>query len=180
MLVNKLNIRNNRDLEHFEADITLQRQYELELENPIYGRFSISHLKRIHKYIFQDIYGFAGEYRTEDLAKGETFFCKAQYIHENLQRVLLELKREKYLKDLDRQDFPLRAAYYMAELNMIHPFREGNGRAIREFIRQLAVQAGYRIDWSRIDSNVLLEASIKSVHQTIEPLAECIKNISID
>lgn len=72
------------------------------------------------------------------------------------------------------QDFAARLAYYMAELNMIHPFREGNGRAIREFMRQLGLKAGYLIDWSRIDPETLLQASIKPASQILEPLTECI------
>lgn len=174
VLINKLDIRNTRDLTRFEADITLQRQSELEHENLVQGRFSASHLKNIHKYIFQDIYSFAGKYRVEDLWKDETFFCKGEYIQENLQSLLAELKKDNYLRNLGLQDFAARLAYYMAEMNMIHPFREGNGRAIREFIRQLGLHSGYLIDWSRIDPETLLQASIKSASQILEPLTECI------
>jgi len=62
----------------------------------------------------------------------------------------------------------------MSELNMIHPFREGNGRSIREFIRQLAFERGYIINWSLITSEVLLEAMITAVNKSIEPLTSCI------
>jgi cell filamentation protein len=174
VLINKLNIKNARDLARFEADITMLRQYELERENPVRGRFSVAHLQNIHKYIFQDIYPFAGKYRVEDMWKDDTFFCKSEYIKENLTRLLVDLKKANYLRDLEAKDFTAWSAYYMAEMNMIHPFREGNGRAIREFMRQLALQAGYRIDWARVASETLLKASIMSADKVLEPLTECI------
>ncbi len=174
VLVNKLDIKNARDLASFEADITLQRQYELEHEYTVQGRFSASHLKNIHKYIFQDIYPFAGRYRAEDLLKGDTFFCKSEYIHENLKRLLAQLKKDDYSRNLGLHDCAARLAYYMAELNMIHPFREGNGRAIREFIRQLGFHAGYIIDWSQTDAESLLQASIISVGGDLRPLTQCV------
>lgn len=174
VLINKLNIKNVKDLASFESDITLQRQFELEYSNAVQGRFSASHLKRIHKHIFQDIYPFAGKYRKEDMWKDDTFFCKSEYIQENLLKLLSELKKENYLKNLNQHDFINRISFYMAELNMIHPFREGNGRAIREFVRQLALYAGYRIDWSRLDPEDLLKASITSAGQVLQQLNECV------
>lgn len=174
VLINKLNIQNATDLSRFEADITLQRQYELENESPVKGRFTSTHLKKIHRHIFQDVYEFAVKYRTEDMWKGDTFFCKSEYIAENLKTLLLELKQEKYLQNLGQHEYALRAAYYMAELNVIHPFREGNGRAIREFIRQLGVQAGYYMDWAKVEPKELLEASIISASGNITPLAACL------
>jgi len=173
VLVNILGIRNSKDLASFEADITLQRQYELEHEYLIRGRFGAAHLKNIHKYIFQDIYPFAGKYRVEDLWKGDTFFCKSEHIHENLKRVLAELKNENYIRNLGLRDCAARLAFYMSELNMIHPFREGNGRAIREFIRVLGLQANYIIDWSRVDAEILLQATITSVNGDPGLLTEC-------
>ncbi|KUG04220.1 cell filamentation protein fic [hydrocarbon metagenome] len=150
------------------------RQYELENENPVKGRFGPTHLRNIHKYIFQDVYSFAGKYRVEDIWKDKTFFCKSEYIKENLSYCLANLIKENYLRNLPLKESSARIAYYMAEINMIHPFREGNGQAIREFIRQLALYAGYRIDWSKVEPDILLEASIISVDKDMEPLTECI------
>jgi len=174
VLINKENIRNAEDLARYEADITMIRQFQLENENPVRGKFGAAHLKKIHQYIFQDIYPFTGKLRVEDMWKGDTFFCKSEHIEENLARLFEGLKKENYLKGLEIEDFSGNLAYYMAELNMIHPFREGNGRTIREFIRQLALQAGYIIDWSRLDHNALLNASIVSASKVLQPLTECI------
>jgi cell filamentation protein len=80
----------------------------------------------------------------------------------NLTRTLAELAAEKHLKGLDAPAFALRAAQYLGELNSIHPFREGNGRTQREFIRQLAAEAGHRINWGRVGREQMIEASIES------------------
>lgn len=174
VLINKENIRNTEDLARYEADITMIRQFQIESENPVRGKFGVAHLKKIHKYIFQDIYPFAGKYRVEDMWKGDTFFCKSEHIEENLARLFEGMKKENYLRGLEIEVFSGKTAYYMAELNMIHPFREGNGRTIREFIRQLALQAGYIIDWSQLDHDTILSASILSADKVLKPLTECI------
>ena len=155
VLKNKLNILDWELLKEAEVSFTTQRILEL-VENPIKGKFTISHLQNIHKYIFQDLYGFAGKIRKEDIFKGGTMFCKWENIKENLVAVLANLKKEHYLVGLDEEAFCIRAAYYLSEINLIHPFRDGNGRAIRELIRFVAINAGYDIDWSKIMTDELL------------------------
>lgn len=174
VLINKENIRDPRQLAEYEADITMLRQYELEHEHVIKGKFGIAHLKRIHHYIFQDVYPFAGKFRTESISKGNTLFCNYSYIGDNLKSLCDELKRNSYLRNLTAKDFSAKAAYFMAEMNMIHPFREGNGRCIREFLRQLALYCGYTIEWSLIEKQVLFDATITAVNYTLKPLTDCI------
>jgi len=89
-------------------------------------------LYRLHLY--PDIYPFAGKFRTENIEKGSTFFCKSQFIEENLNSIFSKLDKDRYLKGLNPEESSQKVAYYMSELNIIHPFREGNGRSIREFI----------------------------------------------
>ncbi len=172
ILINKLDIKGIHLLQEAETEYTAQKLLELEAL-PLKGRFSLSHLQGIHKYIFQDIYPFAGKIRQEDISRGNTLFARSQYIKSNLINLLLDLKKEKYLTALERNNFCCRTAFYMAELNIIHPFREGNGRVIREFIRCLALKCGYVINWNSVYNNILLEASILSVNDTAE-LAKCI------
>lgn len=173
ILKNKLSIQDPNLLEEAEAEYTAQRLLELEAE-PLKGRFSLSYLQNIHHYIFQDIYPFAGKLRTEDISKGDTMFARSQHIKGYTNKILTELKMEVYLKGLPLNQFSNRIAYYMAELNIIHPFREGNGRAIREFIRSLAANCSYTINWNAIDKNILLNASILSV-KDISELTRCIE-----
>lgn len=179
VLKNKANIKDAKALAEYEADVTALRQYMLEA-NPLRGRFGITHLKNIHKFIFQDVYPFAGKLRLEDIWKGDTFFCKVEYIKENLSALMEKLKGENILYGLNMEGFAQRASFYMFELNMIHPFREGNGRVIREFIRCLAFHANYRIDWSRVDSKDLLNASIISVSGDLKPLTDCLYSTIIE
>jgi len=110
ILINKENIRNVKALEKFERDIAFSRLYLLE-DNPIRGRFGIFHLKNVHKFIFQDVYPFAGKFRLEDIWKGDTFFCRVEYIEGNLCQLFATLKDEKYLRGLHLEDFAQRASF---------------------------------------------------------------------
>lgn len=173
-LINKENITDAKALDEYEADVTIIRQYELEIEHIVKGKFGRTHLKRIHKYIFQDIYPFAGKYRVENISKGSTDFCKSEFIEDNLGKILKELKNDGYLRGISAEEFAGKAAYYMAEINMIHPFREGNGRSIREFMRQLASYSGHIINWSLIDKEILLNATIAAVYKDYGQLSACV------
>ena len=179
VLINKAGIKDAKAFEEYEADVTMIRQYQLENEKVNIGRFSVTHLRNIHKFIFQDVFPFAGKLRVEDIWKGDTFFCKSEFIEENLKVLLDKLKNDKYLYGLNFDDFLVRAAFYMAELNIIHPFREGNGRTIREFIRQLALKCDFEIDWSLINGDKLLEAMILSVDKNYKPLSICLEEAII-
>jgi cell filamentation protein len=169
VLINKFNIRDPELLSLVETDLTSQRLSEL-IKNPVKGRFGIQHIINLHKYIFKDIYPFAGKIREEDISKGDTLFCKSEFIISNLENLMNKLKNDKYLAGLKKNEFSQAASFYMSELNIIHPFREGNGRVIREFIRCLAKKNNYILNWSLTDSEKLLEASIWSVDGTLEPL----------
>ena len=176
VLRNRFNIRDAAELKRVEDDITTIRQLDL-LERPVTGRFTANHLCSIHRYIFGDIYPFAGHYRRESIAKGQTIFENPNGIERKLKKLLLEIKEENYLKQTSEQDFLPRLAYYFAELNFLHPFREGNGRATREFIRQLLWVNGYSVDWSLVDVETLLKAMEASVFDTtalVKVLDTCI------
>lgn len=161
VLINLPGIRDAEELKRFERTVTKERLSQLE-QNPIRGSFDLEHLKKIHRFIFQDVYPFAGEIRTETIAKDYFTFAPAQFIVPAANDLFRQLKQEKYLKGLPLEEFADRAAFYMAEINVLHPFREGNGRTQREFIRELSVHAGYDLDWFRVDPDQLLKASIRS------------------
>ncbi len=175
VLINKLNIRNEILLREAEAIITGQRVIELA-EKGISGRFTVTHFKNIHKYLFSDLYNFAGKFRTEDIHKGNTFFCRWEHIDSNIKILLTELKNENYLLQLNKTDFCNRLAYYFSELNILHPFREGNGRATREFVRQLCINASHIINWDQVENQDILKAMIKSVDD-VQYLSEYLKKI---
>ena len=162
VLKNKLNIRDNKLLKTAEEEITLIKQMEL-LKNPIKGNFSKAHLMNIHKFIFEDIYPFAGKIRKEQISKADTLFYPPNLIDRELDKVFAKIKEKNMLKETDEEKVYDNLAYVMAELNIIHPFREGNGRSIREFIRLMAKRMGYDLNWGNVDKEKLLEASILSV-----------------
>ncbi|MBQ4161100.1 MAG: Fic family protein [Clostridia bacterium] len=162
VLKNKLNIRDNKLLKTAEEEITLIKQMEL-LKNPIKGNFSKAHLMNIHKFIFEDIYSFAGKIRREQISKADTMFYPPNLIDRELNNVFAKIKEKNMLKEIDIEKVFDSLAYVMAELNIIHPFREGNGRTIREFIRLIAKRMGYDLNWGNVDKEELLEASIQSV-----------------
>ena len=162
VLKNKLNIRDNKLLKTAEEEITLIKQMEL-LKNPIKGNFSKAHLMNIHRFVFEDIYSFAGKIRREQISKADTLFYPPNLIDRELDKVFAKIKEKNMLKETDKEKVFDNLAYVMAELNIIHPFREGNGRSIREFIRLMAKRMGYDLNWGNVDKEELLEASILSV-----------------
>lgn len=165
VLKNKLDIRDPALLRKVEADLSTARQAEI-FRTPVVGRFTVTHLCNIHRKLLGDVYSFAGHFRREDIAKGPTRFVTYSQIKEKLQRLLGQLQQEKWLENVPFEAFAARSAYYMAELNYIHPFREGNGRAIREFMRLLFLHNGYVVQWDAVDVEALLNAMIDSVYDT--------------
>lgn len=162
VLKNKLNIRDNKLLKTAEEEITLIKQMEL-LKKPIKGNFSKAHLMNIHKFIFEDMYSFAGKIRREQISKADTMFYPPNLIDRELDKVFAKIKEKNMLRETDEEKVFDNLAYVMAELNIIHPFREGNGRSIREFIRLMAKRMGYNLNWGNVDKEELLEASRLSV-----------------
>ena len=178
-LINKLNIKDPILLKSYETSIIGLKLMALSKKG-ITGNFNISHFVSIHKFLFEDIYPFAGLFRTENIAKNYFQFAEWEYIESELSRLLNELKKENFLFNISKEDFANRLAYYWAELNVLHPFREGNGRTTREFLRQLSLKNGYTLDLHLVDSNALLTASIKSIIETDELeklLLQCLKKI---
>lgn len=151
-LRNKPGIRDADTLARFEHEATADRIAELR-QNPIKGKFDLSHLQEIHRQTFQDVYDWAGQLRTTQLAKGGSLFAQPQFIESEAARLSKELASENHLKGLEKPEFVGRLAHYHAEFNALHPFREGNGRATREFVGQLAREAGYELDQSKIDNS---------------------------
>lgn len=169
VLINKFGIKNKQVLRDAETELTVIRIHELEI-NPLKGHFDLTHLQDIHQYIFQDVYDWAGKLRTVDIEKGN-MFCHCEYIPSYSESIFSELKGKHYLKKSENIAADL--AYFLCELNALHPFREGNGRSQREFIRELALYNGYRLSYSGISQDEMIEASKKGFlcdYSTMEAL----------
>ena len=173
VLKNFLDITDDEELKVAEREITSLRIAQATIEK-IDGNFDFEHLKAIHKFIFQDIYFWAGETRNVDISKGSQF-CLYQFIEPQMQMLLGELARENYLRDYEREEFISRLAYYFGEINAIHPFREGNGRTQRLYIEYLSAYAGYQLNFMEISSEEMLEASVQSFHDRYELLEKVLE-----
>ena len=159
-LRNLRDIRDPEELRRFETRETFLRIEELQ-ERPIEGNFDRAHLQAIHKHVFQDVYAWAGKPREGvDIAKpGSPYFAFSQHIVPSLDSVFAKLKAEHHLRGIEADAFSLRAGYYLGEINAVHPFREGNGRAQQEFVRELGERSGYRIEWSRVSRAMMYQTS---------------------
>ncbi|MBQ9900478.1 MAG: Fic family protein [Acholeplasmatales bacterium] len=172
-LRNKFNITDEEELKDMERQITSVRAAQI-LKDPVKGLFDENHLKAIHKHLFQDLYSWAGEFRKVNISKGNPF-CLFQYIPEQLNNLFKELKNEAYLSLLNENDLAARLAYYLGELNAIHPFREGNGRTQRIFIMELALKNGYILDLSHVEKKEMIRASVQSFALNYGPMKDIIK-----
>ncbi|WP_059052050.1 Fic/DOC family protein [Paenibacillus senegalimassiliensis] len=160
VLINKLGITDAQKLHIAEREITSLRMAQAKLR-VIPGQFDLNHLRAIHKCIFGDVYEWAGEIRRVNIAKGN-MFCNYSYISSNADSLFIQLKKENDLRGTSIDEAALRLAYYLSEINALHPFREGNGRVQRLFIDYLAEQAGYSLDISQVTSKQMIEASAAS------------------
>ena len=176
-LVNKLNIKDPVILSKYEKSIVAIKLIKKKKKG-ITGNFDLNHFVSIHKFLFEDIYNFAGLFRNENIAKDFFQFAQWEYIEDELVRLLNNLKKENYLYGLGKSLISSRIAFYWAELNVLHPFREGNGRTTREFLRQLLLKNNFVFNLKNVNSQALLDASIKSIVDTSyleELLNKCIE-----
>jgi cell filamentation protein len=128
---------------------------------PIRGMLDFKHLRAIHKYIFGDIYEWAGELRTVNISKGNPF-CNCNVLDVYGAELFGKLKTERYLIQTPPERITERLAHYLSEINVMHPFREGNGRSQRLFIEYLALVAGYRVDFTDVTAAEMIEASVRA------------------
>lgn len=157
VLRNKLNIIDKNELFEAEKELTAIRLKELQ-DNPIKGKFDFTHLKAIHKYIFQDIYDWAGKERTVEIGKGN-LFCTTSCIQSYAESVFNKYYSQCYNAKDNFEDFIRVFADNYGDLNALHPFREGNGRTQREFARLICLECGYDFNLSVTTHSQMLEAS---------------------
>lgn len=173
VLKNKLNITNPAELEEAERKITSLR-YAQALQTGIAGSFDFNHLKKIHSFLFGDLYEWAGKTRVVNISK-ENMFCAAIYIADQAEEVFTLLAKEHFLKNcITKRQTAERLAYYLSEINAIHPFREGNGRSQRLFITFLAASIGWELDFGGVSPQEMLGASVESFGANYEPMENLI------
>ncbi|HUD03368.1 MAG TPA: Fic family protein [Patescibacteria group bacterium] len=172
VLENKLGITDSDKLKAAEQEIVTNQTANILSESPVV--FGLDYLLHVHRVLFDDIYDFAGKLRTVDIAKPDAKapFAYARFLESESKQVFDDLKSKKYLLGLCKQDFVKEIASLAAELNALHPFREGNGRTIRLFLIMLADNAGYLLDYSQISADELIDADKLAFEGDIKPLLE--------
>jgi cell filamentation protein len=167
VLLNKFGFSDQASLNVAEADAVYKRSTILKL-NPLKGNFDSEHLREIHSSLFKDVYAWAGQFRTIRIAKRDndhvTTFTSPELIEDQLGKVFGQLADEHFLGGLQRKEFARKAAALLSEINRIHPFREGNGRTQREFVRQLSETLGYKPRFDVVSKERNIQASILSAN----------------
>ena len=173
ILKNKLGLRASELLESFELEMTALRANE-PLPN---GKYDALHYRRVHRHLFQDVYSWAGKYRTVRTSKGGNHFCFPEYIASSMVRLFAVLGDSQSLKIEGADQFVESTASFLAELNAIHPFREGNGRSQLAFIDLLGEKAGFPFDFTRVEREAFLPAMIASYDGDLKPLVDELKKL---
>jgi cell filamentation protein len=177
VLINRLNISDEGDFENAEREIT-----KISISNVHYSPppYNLRYLQNIHIALFSELYDWVGEIRTVDISKSQTRFCNVNRIIPEVEKIFFNLDGENYLSGLPRNKLIERLAYFYGEFNMIHPFREGNGRVQRIFFEHLALYNEYNFLWSNIFSkDKWIEANIHSTFIGAEKLEEIFDSILV-
>lgn len=172
VLINLLDITDPQSLEEAELAFFLIRA-----EEPTVGALDLDHYLALHRHLFQDVYVWAGQLRTDRIGKAGNWFCYPEYIEPELHRVFAELGDPELLRSMGRDAFAAHIAHFLAELNAIHPFREGNGRTQLSFAAMLVERAGFRFDASRLDPVTMMEAMIESFSGDEHRLANIMRDL---
>ena len=159
-LENKLNITDSADLAREEERISKKKAVEL-FEGGLLDRLeagTFASLQAIHKYLYEDIYPFAGKLRTVNLAKGSFRFAPLMYLTAALENID-RMPQTTYDEIIEKY----------VEMNIAHPFREGNGRSTRLWLDQmLKASIGQVVDWSKVDKEDYLLAMERSPIKDVE------------
>lgn len=176
VLRNLRDIRSGDELEELEARLTFLRGLQLA-SDPIAGEYDLAHLQAFHRDLFAGLYEWAGELRTVVLAKTD-LFCLPEHIESYGAEIFDKLAEENRLRGLDRELFIDRLAHYLGDVNALHPFRDGNGRAQRTFFAQLAGDAGYRLEWQLVDPQRNIDASVAAMQGDEVPMRNLLDEIT--
>ncbi len=171
VLKNKFGITDAKRLDYIEREWVVQRI----AEGCPTGKFDLAHLQAIHRHLFQDVYSWAGEIRTVELAKNGDQFIPRSRIVMGMADVHNRLAKDKFLTGLKPPAFAEKAAEIIGDVNHVHPFREGNGRTQLHYLQQLARHAGHDVDITQFKDGWI--AASRASHQgNYGPMAQEIGN----
>ena len=177
VLRNKLNIRDSDILNKVERRITEAKLVLLETNQIPKGHFDLNHLQAMHKYLFGDIYEWAGEIRSAGfISKGKSIFCHSDFIVPYAQSLFNRMHQENF-KSMSHEACAKRMAFYLSEVNAIHPFREGNGRTTRLFFESFAKANGWNLCISQIPHQIFVEGMIESMSGPLDKLENALAQV---
>lgn len=178
VLKNKFDIKDEFLLQEAEREFSELAILHINYQEPPYN---LSSLEFIHSRLFSDVYDWAGKLRQVDISKGDTRFCTFSRIEAEANKLFKKLSDQQYFKNLDKSNLIEALADFYCELNVIHPFREGNGRTQRIFFEHLIVYCGYGVDWSLIkDQEEWIQANIHGFYGNLKPLINIFTQCLID
>ncbi len=172
VLRNRLGITDPTVLASAEARLAAAAEVVLFAEHLDLGRYDLAHLRAIHRHLFREIYDWAGELRTVNMSKGDSVFALVEWLEPQAEQVFAWLASEQHLLNRSRVEFIEGVSRFLSDLNALHPFREGNGRTQRAFLRLLAADAGWHLPWSEVgpDENAAISAGSMADREAFVPL----------
>lgn len=168
VLINIPDLKDAAELESFEVEHVGLRS----VEEPPEGSFGTDHYRALHQHLFQDVFEWAGEYRTIRTSKGRNLFCLPEFIASQMEALFERLNSSPFLPGSDPDEFVAAAAGFLGELNAIHPFREGNGRTQLIFMRMLGLRAGHPFRPESVEPDAFMRAMIESFHGHVDGLVD--------
>jgi cell filamentation protein len=174
VLRNRLGISDPVRLSLVEGKVAVHAEIRLYVSMPTVERCDLATLQAVHRRLFGDVYDWAGELRTVDIAKGGSTFALARHLRHAAAGVFSQVPRTDRLRHLDARRFVATVGRLLADLNALHPFREGNGRAQRAFMQPLARDAGYQLRWGELQppENIAVSEAAMSDPDAFVPLLE--------
>jgi cell filamentation protein len=158
VLINRAGLHDQEKLDAFELTLTTQRFSEPLPE----GRLGVRHYCAVHKHLFQDVYSWAGKFRTVRIARDSSMFCFPEHIETELDRIFLDLKANKTFRGLGVDEFARKSAAFLSDINAVHAFRDGNGRVQLAFLALVAFHAGHEFALENLRPEQFLKAMIAS------------------
>lgn len=166
-LRNKLGIHDDARLEQAERLLTAIAAEQIEFEPPPYD---LAYLRRIHAVLFSDLYDWAGQLRTVAISKQATRFCQPEFMEKQAAVVFKRMEAAHWFEQMPRDELIVSIADEYSELNVVHPFRDGNGRAQRILFEHIVYNAGYDISWWAVEPEQWLNANVAAYHCDLRPL----------
>ncbi|MCE9733687.1 putative adenosine monophosphate-protein transferase Fic [Pectobacterium sp. IFB5596] len=169
VLINKLGVNDDSQFDDAERQLSELAVLDIEFEEPPYD---LHYWCGLHGKIFGDLFDWAGEIRRIDISKGQTRFCTVSRIEIEANKIFTQLSNDDFLQGLERPALITQLAEYYSDLNVIHPFREGNGRSQRLLFEHMIINCGYGASFENIGVQEWLAANVAGYHGNTRPLAD--------